>query len=80
MADQKFPQNFPWRNRKKWPLWLTVEEAAELLRTDTTTIYRRVAAGKLPVSPHGKPWRISRDGLFEMAREQRREQRHKNLA
>lgn len=53
---------------ENYPPWLTVEETAELLRTDVTTIYRKIAAGKIPVSPHGKPWRISRDALFEMAR------------
>ena len=63
---------FDEQGREKFPAWLTAEETAEFLRTDTTTIYRRVAAGKLPVSPHGKPWRISRDALFEMARESRK--------
>ena len=56
------------RRKASYPPWLTVEETAELLRTDVTTVYRKIAAGKLPVSPHGKPWRISRDALFEMAR------------
>jgi len=63
------PYGIP-RKRLSLPLWLTVKETAELLRTDEKTIYRRCKAGKLPVSPHGLPWRISRDGLFEMAREQ----------
>ncbi len=72
MAELKMPSDFTWRNRNKWPLWLTAEETAELLRTDPTTVYRKIAAHKLPISPHGKPYRISRDALFEMAREQRR--------
>jgi len=74
MPELKISPDFPKNNRKKWPLWLTVEEAAKLLRTDTTTIYRKIAAGKLPVSPHGKPWRISRDALFEIARDQLRKE------
>lgn len=59
------------KSRRLLPLWLTVGEAAEVLRVDTKTIRRRIQAGKLPVSPHGKPYRIDRDGMFYRAREAR---------
>lgn len=28
-------------NRRKWPVWLTAEEVAELLRVDIGTVYSR---------------------------------------
>ena len=55
-------------SRRSLPLWLTVEETAEILRVDAKTIRRRIQAGRLPISPHGKPYRIDRDALFRLAR------------
>lgn len=56
-------------HRKALPLFLTPEQAAEVLNIPVRTIYEKIRQGKLPISPHGKPYRVDRDGLFRMARE-----------
>lgn len=56
--------------RNQLPLWLTAEEAAELLRVHISTIYEYARQGLLPAQKIGKTVRIDRDGLFLMAREQ----------
>jgi len=40
--------------------WLRVEEAAELLKVSTRTIYKLVNSGELPASRVGSKWRIRR--------------------
>ncbi len=61
------------KHRLKLPLFLTAEEAAEVLNIPVRTVYEKIRQGKLPISPHGKPYRVDRDGLFRMARENRKE-------
>lgn len=56
------------RHRLKLPLFLTADQAAELLRIPVRTVYEKIRQGKLPISPHGKPYRVDRDGLFRLAR------------
>lgn len=56
------------RRRLNLPLFLTAEQAGELLRIPVRTVYEKIRQGKLPISPHGMPYRIDRDGLFRMAR------------
>lgn len=56
------------RRRLNWPLWLTPEEASEVLGIPLRTVYEKIRQGKLPISPHGKPYRVDRDGLFRLAR------------
>ena len=54
--------------RANLPLFLTAEQVAELLGIPLRTVYEKIRQGKLPISPHGKPYRIDRDALFRMAR------------
>ncbi len=61
------------KRRLSLPLFLTAEEAAEVLNIPVRTVYEKIRQGKLPISPHGKPYRVDRDGLFRMARENRKE-------
>jgi len=51
-------------HRVDWPLWLTVEEAAALLRVHISTVYERVARNELPAKRIGRTIRINRDALF----------------
>jgi len=54
--------------RLKLPLFLTAEQTADVLGIPLRTVYEKIRQGKLPISPHGKPYRVDRDGLFRMAR------------
>lgn len=54
--------------RLSLPLFLTPEQTAEVLNIPLRTVYEKIRQGKLPVSPHGKPYRIERDALFRIAR------------
>ena len=56
------------KRRASLPLFLTAEQTAELLDLPLRTIYEKIRQGKLPISPHGKPYRVDRDALFRMAR------------
>lgn len=56
------------KRRLSLPLFLTPDEAAKVLNIPKRTIYAKIREGKLPISPHGKPYRIDRDRLFRMAR------------
>jgi len=56
------------KHRLKLPLFLTPEQAGGVLNIPVRTIYEKIRQGKLPISPHGKPYRIDRDGLFRLAR------------
>jgi len=58
--------------RLSLPLFLTPEQAGEVLNIPVRTVYEKIRQGKLPISPHGKPYRIDRDGLFRVARENQR--------
>jgi excisionase family DNA binding protein len=51
--------------------WMTVEEAAVLLRMGETKIYLLAKEGRLPVSKVGRQWRFERDELERWVREQR---------
>ncbi len=55
--------------RTQLPLWMTITETAELLGVKPGTVERKIREGLIPVSPHGKPYRVDRDGLFRMARD-----------
>ena len=59
-----------YKRRLSLPLFLTAEQAAEVLNIPVRTIYEKIRQGKLPISPHGKPYRIDRDALFRLARKE----------
>jgi len=61
------------KRRLSLPLFLTPEQTSEVLNIPVRTIYEKIRQGKLPISPHGKPYRVDRDGLFRMARKNRKE-------
>jgi excisionase family DNA binding protein len=46
------------------PRFLTIREAAALLRVSTTTAYRLARTGELPTVPVGGQFRIPADELF----------------
>ncbi|MBS3985689.1 MAG: helix-turn-helix domain-containing protein [Selenomonadales bacterium] len=50
--------------RSDWPLWLTVDEAAALLRVHVSTVYEMVSRKELPAKRIGRTIRIDRDALF----------------
>lgn len=62
-----------YKRRLSLPLFLTPEQTSEVLNIPVRTIYEKIRQGKLPISPHGKPYRIDRDGLFRVARKNRKE-------
>lgn len=43
--------------------FLTVEEAAKLLKVDSVTVQRELKAGRLPGAKIGRAWRIPHDEL-----------------
>ena len=45
--------------------FLTVNEAAKVLRVGRRTVYRLVETGKVPAKKAGGRWRIPRTGLDE---------------
>ena len=45
--------------------FLTVNEAAKVLRVSRRTVYRLVESRKVPAKKVGRRWRISRAGLKE---------------
>ena len=45
--------------------FLTVNEAAKVLRVGRRTVYRLVETGKVPAKKTGGQWRIPRAGLVE---------------
>jgi excisionase family DNA binding protein len=51
--------------------YLTVEEAAILLKMSRPTVYRLAGRGELPATKLGKSWRISKQGLAVMFRRPR---------
>lgn len=55
-------------NRRKWPVWLTAEEVAELLRVDIGTVYSLARQNILPHVKIGRIYRFDRDGMFWQAR------------
>lgn len=55
-------------HRRSWPVWLTAEEAAEMLRLNIGTVYSLVRQGVLPAVKVGRTIRIDRDGMFWAAR------------
>jgi len=57
-----------YKRRLSLPLFLTPEQASEVLNIPVRTVYEKIRQGKLPISPHGKPYRIDRDALFREAR------------
>ena len=62
-----------YKRRLSLPLFLTPEQAGEVLNIPVRTVYEKIRQKRLPISPHGKPYRIDRDALFRMAREDRKE-------
>ena len=46
--------------------WLRVEEAAELLKVSTRTIYKLINDGDLPAVRVGNKWRIRRDEVLNL--------------
>jgi excisionase family DNA binding protein len=55
--------------RQNLPLWLTAEEAAEVLRISVGHVYELCRQGAIPHLKIGRTVRIDRDGLFYQARE-----------
>ena len=55
-------------HRRSWPVWLTAEEVAELLRVDIGTVYSLARQGALPHVKIGRVYRFDRDGMFYQAR------------
>jgi len=51
--------------REDWPLWLTAQEAGELLRIHPQTAYELARRGELPARKVGRAVRIDRDRLFD---------------
>ena len=51
--------------KRKLPDVLTPEEAADYLRVDRETIYRRLRAGQLPGNKVGGQWRLLRQELIQ---------------
>jgi|GEM_PF-3243526 len=62
-----------YKRRLSLPLFLTPEQTSEVLNIPVRTIYEKIRQGKLPISPHGKPYRIDRDELFRVTRKNRKE-------
>lgn len=56
------------------PAYYTVQEAAQVLRVDATTIYAAVRDGQISRTPigRGREYRISREALREYAQRQGR--------
>lgn len=50
------------------PLFLTAEQAARLLGIPVRTVYEKIRQKKMPISPHGRPYRVDRDALFQMTK------------
>jgi excisionase family DNA binding protein len=57
-------EGLPSVQRSDWPLWLTVDEAAALLRVHVSTVYEMVSRNQLPAKRIGRTIRIDRDALF----------------
>ena len=47
--------------------WLRVEEAAELLKVSTRTIYNLIHEKTLPAQRVGNKWRIKRDDVLNLS-------------
>ncbi len=56
------------KRRLEYPPWLTVEEAADLLRLHKSTVYEYCREGVIPHLKIGQRTMIDRDGLFWAAR------------
>jgi len=54
--------------RTDYPLWLTIEEAAKMLRVHKNTLYDKANQDKLPIVRIGTTVRIDRDALFRINR------------
>lgn len=63
-ADVPLANALPSVQRSDWPLWLTVDEAAALLRVHVSTVYEMVSRNQLPAKRIGRTIRIDRDALF----------------
>lgn len=53
------------KQREDYPLLMTVEETAEVLRVHVSTVYELVRKKQLPAQKLGGTIRIHRDKLFE---------------
>ena len=68
-------------HRRSWPVWLTADEVAELLRVDIGTVYSLARQNILPHVKIGRIYRFDRDGMFYMARtRETRESRKKEVS
>ena len=38
--------------------FITAQEAARLMNLPLSTVYRKIRQKKLPVAPHGRPYRV----------------------
>lgn len=56
--------------RTQYPLFLTVTETATILNIPERTVREKIRRNKLPISPHGKPYRVNRDALFWQLRKE----------
>ncbi len=62
-------------HRRSWPVWLTADEVAEMLRIDIGTVYSLARRDIIPHVKIGRIYRFDRDGMFWQAREIERESR-----
>lgn len=67
-------------HRRSWPVWLTAEEAAEMLRVDIGTIYYLARQRMLPHVKIGRIYRFDRDGMFFQAREAKKREEGGSVA
>jgi len=51
---------------------LDLEEAAEVMGVERTTVYRLVRAGEIPALKIGKLWKVPKDLLLEWIHDQAR--------
>lgn len=59
------------RHPDAWPAFLTLAEAAQILRVSRSTCYEMAASGALPtVKLAGRSWRVPRGALAQLAGEQ----------
>ena len=54
------------KRRTDYPLWMTIREAAELLRVSENALYAN--KDRLPIVRVGSAVRVDRDALFKMTR------------
>ncbi len=52
-------------DKYKFKEFLSVNETAEFLGISPENVYKKIKRGLLPLSPHGKPYRVVKSKLLE---------------